>query len=139
MSPPNARAPHDAVKLIHLDAARNTGPIVGLEDHVLEQLLVDVLLEHGGHAAQVRQGNRPLLAVGEEPEGLVDLGAVPARVAAAVELERADGKEGFVRRVAVRVGVEDGEELAELGGGRGGDPQGTACLVGQWATKRNRG
>ena len=69
------------------------------------------------------------VAVGEEPEGLVDGGAVRVvviGVAARVQLEGADGEEGLVRGVAVGRGVEDGAELGELGARRGGDAEGAA-------------
>lgn len=71
------------------------------------------------------QRDGPVLAVGEEPEGLLELGAVGVRVVlAGVELERADGEEGLVGCVAVRVGVEDGDEFFEFGGGGGRDAEG---------------
>lgn len=78
----------------------------------------------------MRERDGPLcVAVGEEPEGLVDGGAVRVvvlGVAARVQLERADGEEGLVRGVAVGRGVEDGAELGELGARRGGDAEGAA-------------
>lgn len=114
--PPHAGVPHHLVKLGNGDAARNPGPAVGLEDHVLEQLLVDVLLEHGGHAAEVGQRDGAVAAVGEEAEGLVDAGAVRrvVFVAARVQLEGTDGKEGLVGGVAVTRRVEDGDEVGQL-------------------------
>ena len=45
-------------------------------------------------------------------------------VLARVELERADCEEGLVGRVAVVVGVEDGDEFFEFGGGGGRDTEG---------------
>ncbi len=118
-SPPHARPAHHLVKLVPADAARHARAAVGLEDHVLEQLLVDVLLEHGRDAPQVRQRNGPVLLVRKQPKRLVDLGRVRRRVGPAVEFQRRNGEEGLVGRVAVVVGVEDGDELAELGGGGG--------------------
>lgn len=117
-SPPNASPAHDAIKLIGLDAPCHARAAVGLENHVLEQLLVDLLLEHGRHPPQVRQRNGPVLVVGEEAKRLVDgpLVRLARRlVLLRVELERADGEEGLVRRVAVRVWVEDGEKFGEFG------------------------
>ena len=40
-----------------------------------------------------------------------------------MELERADGEEGFVSRVSVVFGVKDGDELVELGRRGGGDAE----------------
>jgi hypothetical protein len=129
VSPPNAGAFHDTVKFVHPHASRDARAAVGLKDHVLEHLVIHVLLEHGGDAAQVSQrdaravfiavpGLLLLRGVCEEAEGLVHLCPVACTVGvvgAAVELERADGEEGFVRRVPVRLGVKDLEELPELG------------------------
>lgn len=78
----------------------------------------------------MRQGDGPLLVVGEEPEGLVELRAVGGAVrvlvvvviGAGVELEGADGEEGFVGGVAVGVGVEDGYELIQFVFGGWWDP-----------------
>lgn len=76
MSPPYSSVPHHAIKLIQLHAPRNAHPAIRLENHVLEQLLVHVLLEHGGDAPQVRQRDGAVVAVCEELEGLDELLAV---------------------------------------------------------------
>lgn len=127
MSPPHPSVPHHAIKLIQLHAPRNAHAAIRLEDHVLEQLLVHVLLEHGGDAAQVGQRDGAVVAVCEELKGLDELLAVVGVgvVLARVELEGADGEEGLVGGVAVVVGVEDGDEFVELGGGGRGDSEGS--------------
>lgn len=106
-SSPYAGILHHAVKLSQLDPPRDARPTVRLQDHVLEHLLVHVLLEHGGDAAEVGQRYGPALAVGEEPEGLLELVAVRLvrAVLARVEFEGADGEERLVRREAVGLGV----------------------------------
>lgn len=131
-SPPNPSTPHDAIKLIHTHAPRNAHAAIRLENHILEQLLVHILLEHGSDAAQVGQRDGPVGAVCEELEGLGELRAVSIRTTAAVarvELERADGEEGLVGGVAVGFGVENGDEFLELGGRRGGDAEGAVERV----------
>lgn len=73
------------------------------------------------------QRDGAVVAVCEELEGLDELLAVVGVgvVLARVELEGADGEEGLVGGVAVVVGVEDGDEFVELGGGGWGDSEGS--------------
>ena len=117
-SPPDSSGPHNLVKLIDPDAPRHASAPIRLKDHVLEHLLIHVLLQHRGHAPQVCQRYGTLVAglhaARKQPKGFGQLGLV-RRVVAVVELERADGKEGLVGRVPVVLGVQDREELLELG------------------------
>lgn len=132
-SSPDPRRLHHLLELTLAHAPPHARPAVRLEDHVPQQLLVDLLLEHGRDAPQVRHGDdaaaaRAARAAGaivgdvvvvvvarEQAERLVDLAGVRARaVVARPQLERADGHERAVARVALVVRVEDGDELGEL-------------------------
>jgi hypothetical protein len=63
----------------------------------------------------VRQRDRTVLPVREQPERLLDLSAVGVRVVlSAVELEGADGEEGLEGSVAVVFGVENRDEFFEF-------------------------
>merc|ERR1711934_504438 len=62
---------HDAVELVEVDLAITI--TVGLVDHVLELLLVDVLAELLGHTAQVAEGDLAGVVVVEQLEHLLDV------------------------------------------------------------------
>lgn len=131
---PHPGPAHHLLELGPPHAAADAGAAVGLEDHVLEELVVDVLLEGHGDALQVSQGQGRgggvaifigVVVPDEEAEGFIDLGRVGLVriVVARVQLQGADGDEGLVGGVALVVGVEDGEEFAEFGFG-GGEVEG---------------
>lgn len=103
------------VKLRLPDALAHSGTTVRLEDHIPQQSVVDLLLEHGGDPLQVGHGYDATLAgrAREQREGLVDLvGVRVGGLVARVQLQGADGDEGGVVRVALVLRVED---LGELG------------------------
>lgn len=106
------------VKLGLLDALPHTGPAIRLEDHIPEQAVVNLLLEHGGDPLQVRHGDDAAAALAgahEHREGLVDLVGVRLRgLVPRVELEGADGDKGGVVREALVLRVEDLGELGQL-------------------------
>lgn len=105
------------VKLGLSDALAHPGTTVRLEDHVPQQGVVDLLLEHGGDPLQVGHGYDTALAgcAREQREGLVDLvGVRVGRLVARVQLQGADGDEGGVVRVALVVRVKDLGELGQL-------------------------
>merc|ERR1712022_1601 len=59
---------HDAVELVNVDLA--IAITVGLVDHVLELLIVDVLTEPHGHAGEVAEGDLVGVVVIEQLEHL---------------------------------------------------------------------
>ncbi|KAI6766290.1 hypothetical protein HG530_007360 [Fusarium avenaceum] len=108
VSPPNTSALHNSIKFLNTNTSSNAHAAVRLENHILEEFLIHILLQHSRHAPQVRQRDRTVLPVREQPECLLDLGAVRIRVVlSAVELEGADGEEGLERSVTVVFGVEN--------------------------------
>lgn len=131
MSSPDSRGLHHPVKLIDLHPPRNTAAPIRLQYHVLQHLLVDLLLEHGRDPLQHRQRDWSVLVVREQPEGLLHCLAVRIGIVgrAGVELEGADGEEGFVGSVAVVLGIENADELLQFGLRRRGDAEGSASLL----------
>lgn len=115
ISLPSASPTHDLLELGPRDAPPDAGAAVGLEDHVAQQGLVDVLLERHGDALEVGERERfhvspssgSATGAGEQAERLLDFGGVrPALpVVARVQLQRADGEERLVRGVALVVWV----------------------------------
>ena len=103
-SPPDSSPAHNPIKLIHLDTSRHAGAAIRLEYHILEQLLVNIFLEHSRHPAQMRQRDGSLLPIRKQAKCLVHSALVcfaGGLVFLCVELERADGEEGLVGCVSV--------------------------------------
>merc|ERR1719504_396506 len=99
---------HDAVELVNVDLT--IAITVGLVDHVLELLIVDVLTELLSHAGEVAEGDLVGVVVIEELEHLLDVlaGVLLAHLAGhhLEELADLDG--------AVTVVVDVGDHLLEL-------------------------
>ena len=99
---------HDAVELVKVDLAITV--TVGLVDHVLELLIIDVLTELLSHAGEVAEGDLVGVVVIEELEHLLDVltGVLLAHLAGhhLKELGELDG--------AVAIVVDVGDHLLEL-------------------------
>merc|ERR1719198_1512920 len=99
---------HDAVELVDVDLT--IAITVGLVDHVLELLVVDVLTELLGNTGKVAEGNLVGVVVIEQLEDLLDVlaGVLLAHLAShhLEELAELDG--------AVAVVVDVGDHLLEL-------------------------
>merc|ERR1711868_180837 len=99
---------HDAVELVDVDLT--IAITVGLVDHVLELLIVDVLTELLSHAGEVAEGDLVGVVIIEELEDLLDVltGVLLAHLAGhhLEELGELDG--------AVAVVVNVGDHLLEL-------------------------
>merc|ERR1712178_143214 len=99
---------HDAVELVNVDLAITI--TVGLVDHVLELLIIDVLTQLLGHASEVAEGDLVGVVIIEELEPLLDIltGVLLAHLAShhGKELSELDG--------AVAAVVDIGDHLLEL-------------------------
>merc|ERR1719409_2498658 len=99
---------HDAVELVNVDLT--IAITVGLVDHVLELLIVDVLTELLSHAGEVAEGDLVGVVVIEELEHLLDIlaGVLLAHLAGhdAQDLRELDS--------AVAVVVDVGDHLLQL-------------------------
>merc|ERR1712113_298498 len=96
---------HDAVELINVDLA--IAITVGLVDHVLELLIVDVLTELLSHAGEVAEGD--LVGVVVIEDHLLELLVLHLEAKGThggLELTDVDGAGG--------IGVKEGESLTDL-------------------------
>merc|ERR1712094_110272 len=89
---------HDAVELVNVDLTITI--TVGLVDHVLELLLIDVLTKLLGHTAQVAEGDLASVVIVEQLEHLLDVltGVLLTHLAShhLEELTELDGTVGVV-------------------------------------------
>merc|ERR1711977_438888 len=99
---------HDAVELVDVDLT--IAITVGLVDHVLELLIVDVLTELLSHASEVAEGDLVCVVIVEQLEHLLDvLAGVLLAHLASHHLEELDELDG-----AVAVVVDVSDHLLEL-------------------------
>merc|ERR1719247_2858317 len=99
---------HDAVELVKVDLA--IAITVGLVDHVLELLIINVLTELLSHAGEVAEGNLVGVVVIEELEHLLDVlaGVLLAHLASHHLEELAE------LNLARAVGIDVGDHLLDL-------------------------
>jgi hypothetical protein len=115
VSPPDTSTLHNSIKLLSAYASSNTYASVGLENHILEQLLVHIFFQHGCYTPQMPERDRSILPICKKSEGLLDFCTVSIRIVlSCVEFQGADGEEWFKGCIAVVIGIENRNEFLEL-------------------------